>query len=229
MNPISFACSHCSQRITVPPETAGRAVPCPNCKQATLAPMALSATPVGAQAAYRDQGPDFSETLRRARESTDSIFNDQDDEGDSLFGGGESSRKPILPATSPASKTPTVSADAHQATMRVPGLPNLPPIRSDSPPAATRATFVPHAVSTPSNPFEDLVVGEDLEDSGGLRAEGAIEEEDNEAPPPQSFPLKNVLIVALTLYGVCMTIVAIWGWVRTPSVKAAQAPIVNKR
>lgn len=209
MNPIAFACSHCAQSITVPPEGAGRAIPCPRCNQATLVPSAPALA-----TALRDLGPDFSETLRKAQESTDSIFNDQDEESDSLFGGNDTPRKPIIPASS----TPTALKDPHQATLRIPGLP-VPPATA----------FVPQAVSNPNNPFEDLIAESATENSGGMEASGALQEIPE--PEPASASLwKNLLIGALSLYAAAITAVAAWGWLREPSAKVApQGPSATKR
>ena len=210
MNPIAFACSHCAQSITVPPEGAGRAIPCPRCHQATLVP---SAPAPRLATANRDLGPDFSETLRKARESTDSIFNDQDDEGDSLFGGSDTPRKPIIPASS----TPTALKDPHQSTLRIPGLPEPP------------AAFVPQAVSNPNNPFEDLIAESATENSGGMEASGAMQEIP-ESEPPSASPWKNLLIGALSLYAAAITAVAAWGWLREPAAKGAPlGPSATKR
>ena len=219
MNPISFSCSHCARAITVPPEGAGRAVPCPHCKQATLVPNAGvgRTAPIPVKVRAGDQGPDFTETLRKAREATDSIFHDQDDEGDSLFGGSDAPRKLFVPPpVSPQSQTPTALSDPSQPTLRVPGLSNLPPISI-------------------GNPFADLSIDSPPDAAGDLQASGAMVEDDEGEQDPEvvahrTFPWKNAIISALMLYGVVMTGLAAWGWLRTPETsKASPASNIGKR
>lgn len=244
MNPILFPCSHCSQGITVPPESAGKAVPCPNCKRATLVPtlLASSSTPnripsghlagAATTVAGRDQGPDFTETLRKARESTDSIFNDQDDDGDSLFGSNAMPRKPIVPISHASSTTPTVLTDSSQATLRVPSLPDLAPIRSAPfTPTSTRSAHVPSPTPvTPSgNPFEDLTADFSLEASGNMQPSGAMEEEDPEEPESKPLPIKNLLILGLAIYAAVMTAVALWGWLRIAPANGSNSPAIHNR
>ena len=239
MNPISFSCSHCSQGITMPPDAAGRAVPCPHCKQAILvpdAPPARSApTPVKVSLGGKaDLGPDFTETLRKAREATDSIFHDQDDEGDSLFGGSDTPRKLFVPPpVAVTSQTPTGFGDLVQPTLRVPGLPSLPPIASGlGTSLATSALYVPVAApAAPLNPFEDLSTGPSAEASGDLEPIGAMveENEESEVAIRRSFPWKNVLIVTLALYALAITALTGWGWLRTPEApKGTPANAVGK-
>ena len=244
MNPILFPCSHCSHGITVPPEAVGKAVPCPNCKQAILVPtlQASNTTPnripsghlAGAPTtvAGRDQGPDFTETLRKARESTDSIFNDQDDDGDSLFGSNAMPRKPIVPISHASSTTPTVLTDSSQATLRIPGLPEVPALRSaPSPPTTTRSSYLPSPapLTAAGNPFEDLTADFSLEDSGNMQPSGAMEEEELENPESNSFPVKNLLILGLAIYAAIMTAVALWGWLRIAPANGSNPPAVNNR
>jgi len=242
MNPISFSCSHCSQSVTVPPDAAGRAVPCPHCKQAILVPNPASARAMPTPAKIRrgsggDQGPDFTETLRKAREATDSIFHEQEDEGDSLFGGSDTPRRLIVPPAAATSQTPTTLADPSQPTLRVPGLPALPPIQTGSAsPLATRAVYVPtSAPVVPDNPFEDLIAESSSKASGDLQADGAMVEEDEEEAeaeesPRRPFPWKNLLIAALMLYAMLMTALAAWGWLRSPdAAKIAPPSNVGKR
>ena len=154
MHPILFPCSHCSETITVPPDVQWRALPCPHCKQVTLVPTAvveqgsptlalrvpmvrLSGAPSSTIGVPRDQGPDFTETLRKAREATDSIFNDEDEDSDSLFGSQVTPRKLVIPPHA-QSLTPPSIPDPSQATLRIPGLPELPPIRLGSPTPTTQ-------------------------------------------------------------------------------------------
>lgn len=227
MNPILFACPQCSQSLAVAPDAAGRAVTCPQCHRAALAPIpvALGAAP--------DQGPDFTETLRKAREATDSIFNDQDDDGDSLFGGSDTPRKPIVPPMIPASMTPPRS-DPHQRTVRIPGLPDFPPIRNGFPtPTATRTAFVPTPVDLPApvlgNPFEDLIADASPEASGDLPPSEEFDDEDGfEEPEAPAFPWKNAVIAALTLYAILATGAASWGWLRTPDAAKGAPPAATK-
>ena len=237
MNPISFPCSHCSLSITVPPDASGRAVPCPHCKQATLVPAAI-AQPIrplkSRNGADGDQGPDFSETLRKAREATDSIFHDHDDEGDSLFGGNDTPRKLFVPALPGAAQTPTALADPSQPTLRVPGLSNLPPIPANaSTPVATRALFVPAPLADgTANPFEDLVTETSLEGSSNMQPSGAMVEEEVEAEEVvrRPFPWKNLIIAALALYAIAATALAAWGWFRSPDpAKSSPLPSTGKR
>ena len=237
MNPISFPCTHCSQNITVSPDAAGRAVPCPHCKQAILVPNAApgrsAPTPVKVRAAGEgDQGPDFTETLRKAREATDSIFHDQDDEGDSLFGGSDTPRKLFVPPPiAMPSQTPTVLSDPSQPTLRVPGLSILPPIASATPPTS-RAVFVPSASvrhsAASANPFEDLSIDSSPDASGDIQPSGAMvdDEVESEEKVARPFPWKSALIAGLMIYALAVTVLAAWGWLRTPE-PAKVVPLVN--
>ncbi len=244
MNPISFTCSHCSRGITVPPDAAGRAVPCPHCKQAILVPSATPARPAPTPVKVLlggdgDQGPDFTETLRKAREATDSIFHDQDEEGDSLFGGSDAPRKLFVPpAVTVTSQTPTGVSDSSQPTMRVPGLPSLPPIQSGSGTPLARAPFVPSPSvvlpALPLNPFEDLSTDSSPEASGDLQSSGAMVEDEEEIEADEAvrrgFPWKNSIIAALAFYALVVTGLAAWGWMRTPDAgKGTPASNVGKR
>ncbi len=217
MNPILFACPQCSQSLAVAPDAAGRAVTCPQCHRAALAPIPI---PVAVGAAP-DLGPDFTETLRKAREATDSIFNDQDDDGDSLFGGSDTSRKPIVPPMTPVS-TAAPKSDPHQQTVRIPGLPDFPPNRNGyHTPTSTRTAYVPTPVELPApalgNPFEDLIADASPEASGDLPPDEEFDDEDDfEEPEARPFPWKNAVIAALALYAILATGFAAWGWLRTP-------------
>ena len=227
MNPILFPCPHCSQSLAVSPDEAGRAVTCPQCQRTVLAPVPVT---VGIAP---DLGPDFTETLRKAREATDSIFNDQDDDGDSLFGGNDTQRKPIDPPMTPVSTTPPKS-DPHQRTVR---LPDFPPNRNGfHTPTATRAAFVPTPVEVPApvlgNPFEDLSVDTSPEASSDLppvEESGDDEEDAFEESEIRSFPWKNAGIAALAFYAILITGIAAWGWLRTPdSAKGVPPATANK-
>ena len=215
MNPILSQCPQCLQSLAVTPDAAGRAVTCPQCQRAALAPISIAA----ARAA--DQGPDFTETLRKARESNDSIFNDQDDDGDSLFGGSGTQRKPIVPPVTPVSTSPPRS-DPSQHTVRIPGLPDFPPGRNGlHTPTSTRTTYVPTPVELPApvlgNPFEDLATDASPEASGDLPPSEEFDDEDDfEEPEAPAFPWKNALIATLALYAILATAAAAWGWLRTP-------------
>lgn len=231
MNPITFPCTHCSQSLTVPPDAVGRAVPCPHCRQAILVPPApalRAAVPVKSRGVESDQGPDFSETLRKAREATDSIFHDHDDEGDSLFGEGDTPRRLFVPPPAPAaSQTPTALTDPTQPTLRIPGLPNLPPIRSGStPPLAERAVFVPRPSAASDNPFEDLSTDSSPDGSDDdLQSSGAMVEDDgDEDAVRRAFPWKNLLIATLAIYAAVATAFAAWGWLRTPEAPKGAPP-----
>jgi len=180
-----------------------------------------------------DLGPDFTETLRKAREATDSIFNDQDHDGDSLFGGSDTQRKPIVPPMTPISTTPPKS-DAHQRTVRIP---DFPPIQNGlHTPTATRTAFVPTPVELPEavrgNPFEDLSVETSPEASGDLPP---IEEPDDDGEDAfdesdvRSFPWKNAVIAALACYAILATGVAAWGWLRTASAAKGVPPAAANR
>ena len=225
MNPILFACPQCSQSLAVAPDAAGRAVTCPHCQRAVSAPM-----PVAGAA---DQGPDFTETLRKAREATDSIFNDQDDDEDSLFGGIDPPRKPIVPPMIPGSTTP-LRSDPNQRTVRPPGRPDFPPIRNGvPPPMSTRTTYVPTPVELPApvlgNPFEDLSVDTSPEASGDLPSSEELDDEDDfEEPEASAFPWKNAVIAALALYAILATGAATWGWLRTPDAAKGTPPAATK-
>ncbi len=232
MNPILFPCSHCSETITVPPDVQWRALPCPHCKQVTLVPTAvveqgsptlalrvpiirLSGAPSSTVGVHHDQGPDFTETLRKAREATDSIFNDEDEDSDSLFGSQVTPRKLVIPPHA-HSVTPLSIPDPSQATLRIPGLPELPPIKISSSTTPTVKTALMQ-----QNPFDDLTLASALNNSGDFQLVDAKE------PEPKSW--KNLLIVALSTYAVVITAVAVWGWVRTTPVKPSVThPSVNK-
>jgi len=214
MNSVSLPCSQCAREIAVTPDAEGRAIACPYCQSATVVPSLAVAA--------RSLVPDFTETLRRAHEATDSIFNDQDDDGDSLFGGNDTPRKLVVPATVPPSTAPTERTDSLQATLRIPGLPELQPMRSSTAaPIASTPTYVPTEALS-ENPFEDLVEEPTVEDSGALvedEIEGEIE------PERKPFPFKNLLIAALAAYAALSTSVAAWGWLRTaPTTKTTTPP-----
>ncbi len=223
MNPILFACPQCSQTLAVAPDAAGRAVTCPQCQRGALAPMPVA---IGTPS---DQGPDFTETLRKAREATDSIFNEQDDDGDSLFGGSDTQRKPIVPPMTPVSTTPPKS-DPNQQTVRIPGLPEFPPNRNGyHTPTATRTAYVPTPVELPTpvlgNPFEDLITDASPEASGDLPPGAELDDEDGfEEPEAPAFPWKNAVIAALALYAILATGFAAWGWLRTPDAARGVPP-----
>ncbi len=237
MNPILFPCSHCSETITVPPDVQWRALPCPHCKQVTLVPTAvveqgsptlalrvpmvrLSGAPSSTIGAPRDQGPDFTETLRKAREATDSIFNDEDEDSDSLFGSQVTPRKLVIPPHA-QSLTPPSIPDPSQATLRIPGLPELPPIRLGSP---TPTTQTAKPLPVRENPFGDFTVASSPDNSGDFQLVDAKE--------PVLLPWKNLLIAVLSTYAALITAVAIWGWLRTttttPAKPSAPTPSVNK-
>ena len=248
MNPISFVCTHCSRSVTVAPDAAGRAAPCPHCKQVILVPALATALgtptmrvpgpatggpPSSGVGGDRDgdQGPDFTETLRKAREETDSIFHDHDDGGDSLFGGGDTPRKPIAPSTPLAMSAPQVRSDPSQPTMRVPGLPSLPPIAKTPPPPAVARPVYAVPVPTSANPFADLSDELPAGSPEGADADGGIDggkEEDAEAEledaAPRRFPWKNLIIALLTVYALAMTAIAAWGWLRNTDAGKGVAP-----
>lgn len=232
MNPIQFPCSHCSETITVPPDVQWRALPCPHCKQVTLVPVGvagqgtptlalrvpivrLSGAPGSTIGVPRDLGPDFTETLRKAREATDSIFNDEDEDSDSLFGSQVTPRKLVIPPHA-QSLTPPSIPDPSQATLRIPGLPELPPIRPGSPTPAT-ATVKPLPVK--QNPFGDFTAESSPNNSGDFQLVDAKE--------PVLFPWKNSLVAVLSAYAVLMTAVAIWGWFRTTTTTPAKPSITT--
>lgn len=206
MNPIAFTCSFCSRPVAAPATLAGRMDTCPHCQSPVLVPVrtsALSATPSNAKAI--PALPDFGSSLRLARDATDSIFHDPAEDGDSLFGPADTSRKPVMPAAAP-----TATA---KSTARIPGLSNAPRQRAMVTPIAIPAPFVP-AVAIAVNPFESLADEEEIEDSARMNPpDDASEEVDSVAARP--IPWKNLLIGALALYSVSITVIAAWGWLRT--------------
>jgi len=181
-------------------DLAGRSVRCPHCQEVVLAPV-LAPAPVDAPA----MPPASDEPMRELfsnivpRESAESIFADPEDSEDSVFSAFEMKR-PMLPPMGPQEPSPMGNA----APMPMPSYqPPLPP-----PPTPNTASL---------DPFEDTEESEELPRRSKKSAK---------ATP--SIDLKTLALIVLTGYALLMTILAVWGWSRSPVAHEATPPKKTK-
>lgn len=102
MAPLTFTCPKCSKKMGVRPDSAGKAVRCPHCKEVIRAPQITVTPPVATAPASPPPPhvepdlplPDFS---KGQSEGVESIFADPEDGGESVFGEFEVVRKLEVP------------------------------------------------------------------------------------------------------------------------------------
>lgn len=183
-HPLTFPCSRCGRRMGVGLELAGRRVRCPLCREVVTAPTA----PVGSE-----PRPPSS----RGPEGVESIFADPEESEDSVIGGSPTYRKPI-----PPSDTEVVPVTARPAPRTA-----VPYIVK--PPSSPVAAEVPPRLPEEGSPFAGL--GGDplpakpvsVKLKRGSRSEGV-----------QAPLWMWIVVAALAGYGMLMTVVAAWGWLR---------------
>jgi hypothetical protein len=169
-------------------ELAGRRVRCPLCREVVTAPVAAAGPePPAEQRPQSDRGP----------EGVESIFADPEESEDSVVGGAQTHRKPI-----PPSDTEVVPVTARPAPRTA-----VPFIVK--PPSSPVGAGVPPRPPEEGSPFAGLG-GDPLpakpvsgKSKRGSRNEGV------------RIPVWMWLVVAvLAGYGLLMTVVAAWGWLR---------------
>jgi hypothetical protein len=154
-NPLlTFLCPRCGRRMGIGPELAGRQVRCPLCREVVTAP----ASAVDAEPGVRTQPS-------RGPEGVESIFADPEESEDSVIGGVQPRKKPVMPSD-----------------------PGLPPVSTPRPPRRTAVPFVVKPPSSQSNPTVPPSEGSPPQpvDPGNPFANlGA------EPPKPRSGPVKD--------------------------------------
>jgi hypothetical protein len=173
-------------------ELAGRRVRCPLCREVVTAPAAAA-------------GPAPQPTTNRGPEGVESIFADPEESEDSIVGGTPTQRKPI-----PPSDTEVVPVTTPRPAPRtaVPFI-NKPPSSQRHPVAQPVTAEVPTPPAEEGSPFAGL--GGDPPPAKPVSGKSKRNKRVERVPVPAW-----VWIVVATLagYGMVMTAVAAWGWMR---------------
>jgi len=243
--------------MNLAPELAGQVVRCPHCQQPLQTPP-INAPLVHGQAGLESPSPSpqipgsawgeppksdvgTPEVVRRSapvREAADSIFGEPDELDDSLFGPTPKSRQSVVPL------------DPQQATDRIPGLADLPPIRpfnlpEPTPPPVDHSNGVPFPEidesqieilsHTLANPFElpDEAIEPEpvkkVKKKAKAVAKEVAKEEPEEPKAKSTTDWKLIILVGVSVYAALVTILAIWGWMRTATVTPDHQPAKTAR
>jgi hypothetical protein len=244
--PLTFFCALCRKPIGVALEHAGKAVTCPHCRQAVTAPPAPAVVaavpqlppqvPSASVGLAEQHARNFAAKRQEVQEREDSIFGDAIEEDDeALFGLGSAKKAPAvdMPETATAVDRNT-PLKLSQPTQRVPGLappPMLPRPQLGSQPVikiplaeadaepfpATASTFAaPNGYHADANPFE-MEAAIPTEFSEPSAAPSVSSRRKKEAEPGDGPNWKLWIMIGLAGYSFLITIVAVWGWMRSPA------------
>jgi len=231
--PLLFTCTHCRKPIGVALEHAGLAVACPHCQKGVIAPAAPKTVESNihiASSAMEQNVSSLRASQKEAKEREDSIFGEEAHEDEeALFGLGSGKKAPTpeVPETATAGrKTPP---ELSQPTQRVPGLAPLPPMVSRSAPVIDGADFQPFSARVskypspsngtldPVNPFEmEAALPTEFSEPHSVSPSAANRRKKIPAELEDRPNWKLWIIIGLGGYAFLMTIVAIWGWTRSP-------------
>lgn len=257
MPPLTFKCIHCHNSIGVAPEFAGLPVACPHCQQVVTAPPkpvpAMDSNIHTGWAAVEVSTANLRASQKQAKEREDSIFSESeaDDDDEALFGLGSGMKNAgvEMPETLPAVSVRNTPHDLTQPTQRVPGLAASPPkgtavlhpvrkipvATSDSKAFAGTMKLYP----TPTNGTVDSVnpfvmeaaIPSEFAEPSLVTSESTVTRRPK-APAADSAPnWKLWIIIGLAAYSFLLTVVAIWGWMRSPQTAAPvkhDAPVTVK-
>lgn len=190
--PLTFPCPRCGRRMGVGLELAGRRVRCPLCREVVTAPAASA-------------GPAPQPTSNRGPEGVESIFADPADSEDSVIGGAPVHKKPVLP--SDPGLVPVMTPRPAPRTA-VPFI-NKPPSSQRHPVAQPVTAEVPTLPAEEGSPFAGLG-GDPLP----ARPASSKSKHSSRGEGVQVPAWMWVVVAALAGYGMAMTAVAAWGWLR---------------
>jgi|GEM_PF-4708753 len=217
MTLIQFFCPYCSHLHSCSLDTAGTEVVCLACEHTVHVPLLTPASPETPTAVLKSNQTDTpipdanqrpkshrpSQTRKAGQETTESIFSDSNESDDSLFGSSATVRKPILPP-SPPQKASGV----------------LPfPRRAETPEVPTAQAAIPIPIEV--NPFELPV--EEARVEAPKRAKRTTPKQDKKATRFQ-IDWKLILLAGVSVYAAFVTILAIWGWLRSPKAHPEPTP-----
>lgn len=188
-HPLTFPCPHCGRRMGVGLELAGRRVRCPLCREVVTAP--VGPVPAPAQRQPSDRGP----------EGVESIFADPAESEDSVIGGAQTHRKPIPPSDTEVTPVTTPRSAPRTAVPFI-----VKPPSSQQLPTAQPASVDVAPPAEEGSPFAGL--GGDPPPASG-RPKRKTRSEDVRVPV-----WVWVVVAALAGYGMVMTVLAAWGWMR---------------
>ena len=222
MNPLTFTCSACGKPIGAASDYAGMPVTCPHCGKVEA--------PV--------------------KEREDSIFSEpEDDDNESLFDHvtDKMHSRVEMPKLAVAISKGATPHDQAQPTQRLPGVAAVPRAQTLARPVQALPVSVPGSQSfTASMSHESTSShgGDDLRNpfimEAALPTEFSPPAAERDVPsakrskklsPAEAAPnWKLWIIVGLAAYSFLMTILALWGWMRTPHapVKHDAAPATQK-
>ncbi len=189
---LTFPCPQCGRQVGVGPELAGRRVRCPLCRGVVTAPSQAA----GAAPRPRSNGgPD----------GVESIFADPEESDDSVIGGGVAYRKPVPPSDTGIAPVTTPRPIPRTGA----------PIITKPPSSQRHRTAAPTTADAPALPAEE---GSPFAGLGGdspppRPAVGEPKRGPRGEKPPIPVWVWAVM-AALAGYGMLVTVIAAWGWLR---------------
>jgi hypothetical protein len=233
---MAVSCPHCKKVVMAPPKVAAAAP-----KDAS----AIDSNIHAGWAAVERSTANLRASQKQAKEREDSIFSDPEEDGDdeALFG-LDPVKKTVsveMPIAAPTA-APNRPQDLTQPTQRVPGLGAAPAIpRSQTPtlPVRKLPVSVPDSKSFAGSLNLYPPSARDAADDANpfvmeaaIQSEFAASEIESEVAEPavarrKKEPVTEAapnwklwIIIGLSVYSFMMTVVAIWGWMRSPQVVA---------
>jgi len=130
----TFPCPFCGKKMGVGIELLGKKVRCPHCNQVLVAPApaAVPVAPPPPQVEKRETTPpDLPKFNIPSQEARESIFGEQEEEGDDVFGSPEENKLRV-PEVPPPEPVPTVQPQPPASSQPTP-IPDQPTVEMKSP------------------------------------------------------------------------------------------------